>query len=258
MSINLRRALLPALGLLAALATAPAFAASGPIDLPKQKWDFAGPLGTYDRASLQRGFQVYKEVCSACHGLRLVAYRNLTALGFSEAEVRALAAAVEVQDKEPNDQGEYVMRPGRPSDRFKSPFPNEQAARAANNGAYPPDLSLITKARFDGPNYIYALMTGYQPPPAGMTVPDGMNYNAYFPGHMIAMAAPLSEGAVTFADNTPATVPQVAKDLTTFLTWAAEPEMEERKRLGVKVILFLLVMTGVFFAWKRRVWKDVH
>jgi ubiquinol-cytochrome c reductase cytochrome c1 subunit len=257
MSINLRRALLPALALLAATVTAPAFAASG-VAVPQQSWSFSGPLGTYDRAALQRGFQTYKEVCAACHGLRLVAYRNLTALGFSDAEVKAIAAAVEVQDKEPNDQGEYVMRQGRPADRFKSPFANEQAARAANNGAYPPDLSLITKARFDGPNYLYALLTGYKDAPAGMSVPDGMNYNAYFPGHLIAMAAPLSEGAVTFADNTTATVPQLAKDVATFLTWAAEPEMEERKRLGVKVILFLLVMTGVFFAWKRKVWKDLH
>ena len=257
MSMNLRRALLPALGLLAAAYAAPAFAASG-VAVPKQDWSFSGPLGTYDRGALQRGFQVYKEVCAACHGLRLVAYRNLSALGFSEAEVKALAAAVEVQDKEPNDQGEYFMRPGRPADHFKSPFANEQAARAANNGAYPPDLSLITKARFDGSNYLYALLTGYKAAPAGMTVPDGMNYNEYFPGHMIAMAAPLAEGSVTYADNTPSTVPQLAKDVTTFLTWAAEPEMEERKRLGVKVILFLLLMTGVFYAWKRKVWKDLH
>lgn len=257
MSIHLRRALLPALGLLAALAASPAFSASG-VAVPQQSWSFSGPLGTYDRAALQRGYQVYKEVCAACHGLRLVAYRNLSALGFTEAEVRALAAAVEVQEREPNDQGEYVMRPGRPADRFKSPFANEQAARAANNGAYPPDLSLITKARFDGSNYLYALLTGYRDAPAGTSVPDGMYYNEYFPGHMIAMAPPLSEGSVTFADNTAATVPQMAKDLATFMTWAAEPEMEERKRLGVKVILFLLVMTGVFFAWKRRVWKDLH
>jgi len=257
MSINLRRVLLPALGLVAAFAATPAFAASG-VAVPQQTWSFSGPLGTYDRAELQRGYQIYKEVCAACHGLRLVAYRNLAALGFSEAEVRALAAAVEVQDQEPNDQGEYVMRPGRPADRFKSPFANEQAARAVNNGAYPLDLSLITKARFDGSNYVYALLTGYRDAPAGTAVPDGMYYNEYFPGHMIAMAPPLVEGSVTYADETPATVPQMAKDLTTFLTWAAEPQMEARKRLGVKVILFLLVMTGVFYAWKRRVWKDLH
>lgn len=258
MSINLRRALLPALGLFAVVASAPAFAAGGEITIPKQSWSFQGPLGTYDRAALQRGFQIYKEVCSACHAMSLVSYRNLTALGFSDAEVKAIAASVEVQDKEPNDQGEYVMRPGRAADHFKSPFANEQAARAANNGAYPPDLSLITKARVGGADYIYALLTGYKPAPAGMTVPDGMNYNEYFLGHLIAMAAPLSDGAVTYADNTPTTVPQLAKDVSTFLTWAAEPEMEQRKRLGVKVVLFLLLMTGVIFAWKRKVWKDLH
>jgi ubiquinol-cytochrome c reductase cytochrome c1 subunit len=258
MSINLRRTLLPALGLLAVLSSAPAFAAEGEIELPKESWSFQGPLGTYDRAALQRGFQVYKEVCSACHAMSLVAYRNLTALGFSDAEIKAIAASVEVQDKEPNDQGEYVMRPGRAADHFKSPFANEQASRAANGGAYPPDLSLITKARVGGADYIHALLVGYKNPPAGVTVPEGMHYNAYFHGHLIAMPAPLSEGAVTFADNTPSSVEQMSKDVSTFLTWAAEPEMEERKRMGVKVVLFLLLMTGIIYAWKRRVWKDLH
>ncbi|HEU0069674.1 MAG TPA: cytochrome c1 [Alphaproteobacteria bacterium] len=269
MSINLRRALLPALGLLAVFAVSSANAAEGEVKLQRQSWAFDGPFGTYDRAALQRGFQIYKEVCSACHAVSLVAYRNLSALGFSEAEVKAIAAAYEVQDKEPNDQGEYFTRPARPADHFKSPFANEQAARAANNGAYPPDLSLITKARLggggavfrfgpSGSDYVYALLTGYKPAPAGVTVPEGMNYNEAFHGHMIAMAQPLNDGAVTFADNTQATVPQMAKDVTTFLTWAAEPEMEARKRLGLKVMLFLLLMTGVFYAWKRKVWKDLH
>ncbi|HEY4133754.1 MAG TPA: cytochrome c1 [Alphaproteobacteria bacterium] len=259
MSINLRRVLLPALGLLAAVYVAPAFAADDePPPPPKQDWSFAGPLGTYDRASLQRGFQVYKEVCSACHAMSLLSYRNLTALGFSDAEVKAIAASVEVMDTEPNDQGEYVERAGRASDHFKSPFANEQASRAANNGAYPPDLSLITKAREGAADYVHAILTGYKDAPAGLAVPEGMNYNEYFHGHLIAMPAPLSEGAVTFADNTPASVEQMAHDVSTFLTWAAEPEMEARKRLGVKVILFLLLMTGVIYAWKRKVWADVH
>jgi ubiquinol-cytochrome c reductase cytochrome c1 subunit len=257
MSINLRRVLLPALGLLATLSAAPAFAQEE-VPPPKQDWSFSGPLGTYDRASLQRGFQVYKEVCSACHAMSLVSYRNLSALGFSDAEIKAIAASVEVMDTEPNDQGEFVERQGRPADHFKSPFANEQASRAANNGAYPPDLSLMTKARAGGADYVHAILTGYHEPPTGMTVPEGMNYNQYFHGHMIAMPAPLSEGAVTFADNTPATVEQMAHDVATFLTWAAEPEMEQRKRLGVKVLLFLLLMTGVIFAWKRKVWADIH
>jgi len=235
-----------------------AFAAAEAPQPAKQDWSFAGPLGTFDRAALQRGFQVYKEVCSACHSMNLVAYRNLEALGFSEAEVRAIAAQYEVTDSEPNDQGEYVTRPARPVDHFKAPFPNEQAARAANNGALPPDLSLMTKARPGGADYVFALLTGYEQPPQGVEVPEGMNYNVYFPGHMIAMAPPLAEGSVTFADGTPSSVPQMAKDVVTFLSWAAEPELEERKRMGVKVMLFLLLMTGVFYALKRKVWADIH
>ncbi len=224
---------------------------------PSQHWSFSGMFGTYDRAALQRGFQVYKEVCSACHSARLLSYRNLAALGFSEDEVKAIAAGYEVTDG-PNDQGEMFKRPARPSDRFVSPFPNEEAARAANNGANPPDLSLITKARVGGADYLYALLTGYATPPAGVTVPPGMNYNTYFPGHMIAMAAPLSDGAVTYADNTKATPAQMAHDVSTFLTWAAEPEMEARKRTGIKVILFLIVLSGLLYAVKRKVWKGIH
>lgn len=223
----------------------------------KQYWSFAGVFGTFDRAALQRGYQVYKEVCSACHAMNQLYFRNLAALGFSEAEIKALAAGYTVTDG-PNDQGEMFERPARPSDHFKAPFANELASRAANNGAYPPDLSLIIKARHGGADYVYGLLTSYGNPPANMTMPSGMNYNMMFPGQMIAMPPPLSEGSVTFADNTPATVPQMAKDVTTFLAWAAEPEMEERKRSGIKVMLFLLLMTGVFYALKRKVWADVH
>ncbi len=242
-----------------ALLALPVVAASA-ADAPKpakQDWSFSGPFGTYDRNALQRGFQIYKEVCSACHSLYQVYYRNLEALGYNEAEIKALAASVEVQDG-PNDNGEMFMRPGRPYDRFKSPFANSQAARAANNGAMPVDLSVITKARAHGPDYVYALLTGYKAAPAGVTVLDGMNYNSAFGGQQIAMGAPLAEGAITFADGTKATVPQMAKDVTTFLTWAAEPEMEERKKLGFKVILFLLVMTGVLYAAKRKIWSQIH
>lgn len=244
-----------ALALAAALAV-PAVAAEAPKPA-KQDWSFNGPFGTFDRAALQRGFQVYKEVCSACHGLRQVYYRNLSALGYNEDEIKALAATVEVQDG-PNDEGQMFNRPGRPYDRFKSPFANDNAARAANNGALPPDLSVITKARPHGADYLYALLTGYAQPPADVKIPDGMQYNTAFAGQQIAMAAPLSEGSVTYADGTKATVAQMSKDVTTFLAWAAEPEMEERKRLGFKVMLFLLVLTGVLYAAKRRIWKDVH
>jgi ubiquinol-cytochrome c reductase cytochrome c1 subunit len=241
----------------ASLTAAAAFAASEEPTPPKQNWSFQGPLGTFDRAALQRGFQVYKEVCSACHAMNQLYYRNLAALGFSDAEIKAIAAEYTVTDG-PNDQGEMFERPARPSDHFKAPFPNDKAAAASNNGAAPPDLSLIVKARHGGADHVFAVVTGYEPPPAGMQVPAGMNYNEYFPGHMIAMPPPLSEGAVTFADGTPATVPQMAHDVTTFLSWAAEPEMETRKRIGLKVLAFLLLMAGVLYAYKRKVWAAVH
>jgi ubiquinol-cytochrome c reductase cytochrome c1 subunit len=232
--------------------------AAGDADHPKQElWSFSGIFGTYDRGSVQRGFQVYKEVCSACHAMSLLSYRNLQQIGFSEDAVKAIAAEVEVRDG-PNDQGEMFLRPGRPSDRFRKPFENEQAARAGNNGAYPPDLSLMAKARQDGPNYLAALLTGYSDPPPGFNLPDGMYYNRYFPGRQIAMAPPLSNGAVTYADGTAASAQQMAKDVTYFMNWAAEPELERRKRLGVQSILFLLVLTGMLYAVKRKVWADVH
>jgi ubiquinol-cytochrome c reductase cytochrome c1 subunit len=234
----------------------PAVASEAPVP-PKQSWSFSGPFGTYDRAALQRGFQVYKDVCAGCHSLRHVYYRDLAALGYNEDEIKAIAAAVEVEDG-PNDQGEMFMRPGRPYDRFKSPFPNDNAARAANNGAFPPDLSVITKARPHGHDYLFALMTGYKEPPADMKMTEGMHYNTAFAGHQIAMVPPLSEGSIEYKDSTKATVPQMAGDVTTFLAWAAEPEMEERKRLGYKVLLFLLVLTGVLYAAMRRVWSKVH
>ena len=245
-----------AAAVLAVALVAPAMASETPAPA-KQQWSFKGPFGTFDRSALQRGFQIYKEVCSACHAMQQVYYRNLAALGYNEDEIKALAASVEVQDG-PNDEGVMFNRPGRPYDRFKSPFPNDNAARAANNGALPPDLSVITKARHHGADYIYALMTGYKPAPASMKMPDGMSYNTAFAGAQIAMVSPLSEGSVTFADGTKATVPQMAHDVVTFLSWAAEPEMEARKRLGLKVMLFLLLLTGVLFAAKRRIWANVH
>ncbi len=231
--------------------------ASEGVKLPEQKWSFGGLFGTYDRAAAQRGFQVYNTICSACHSLTLVAYRNLDEIGFKEEAIKAIAAAKEVPDG-PNDAGEMFNRPGRPSDRFARPFPNDNAARAANNGALPPDLSLITKARKGGPDYVYALLNGYKEPPAGMKMMEGMQYNEYFPGHQIAMVPPLAEGGVEYADGTKATVPQMAHDVVTFLAWTAEPEMEARKRMGVKVLLFLIVLTAMLYALKRQIWKDLH
>ena len=238
------------------IGSSPALAAEDAAVPPSMKWTFDGLFGSFDRAALRRGFQVYTEVCSACHSLRLVHYRNLTEIGFSEDQVKAIAAEVEVTDG-PDAEGEMFDRPGLPSDRFVSPFPNDNAARAANNGALPPDLSLVTKSRIGGPNYIHGLMVGYRDAPDDMEMSEGMEYNMYFPGHQIAMAAPLSDDLVEYADGTEATVPQMAKDVTNFLVWAAEPELEERKRMGVKVVLFLLLLTGMLFAVKRAVWSNV-
>lgn len=236
--------------------SAPASAAGDAAAPPSVKWSFDGLFGSFDRAALRRGFQVYTEVCAACHSLRLVHYRNLTAIGFTADQVKAIAAEAEVTDG-PDAEGEMFDRPARPSDRFVSPFANDNAARAANNGALPPDLSLITKARVNGPNYLYALMTGYKEAPESMEMSEGMDYNAFFPGHQIAMPAPLSADHVEYADGTEATVNQMSRDVTNFLVWAAEPELEERKRMGVKVVLFLLLLTGMMFAVKRAVWSRI-
>ena len=238
---------------------APAFSGRAADEAPPhQEWSFDGVFGTYDRASAQRGFQVYKEVCSACHQVKHLYFRDLADLGYSEDEVKAIASTYQVTNEQPNDQGEMYQRPGRPSDRIPGPFPNDQAARAANNGALPPDLSMIVKAREGGPDYVYALLNGYKEPPAGFNLLQGMQYNVYFPGNQIAMPPPLSDGAVTFADGTPATVPQMAHDVVTFLTWAAEPNLEPRHRTGFKVLLFLVVAAGVFYAAKRKIWATAH
>lgn len=247
---------LAVLGALVSLVPA-ARAAEGSVELPHTRFSFDGIFGTFDRAAAQRGFQVYKEVCSACHSMRLLSYRNLREIGLSEAQVQAIAATVEIQDG-PNDDGQMFARPGRASDRFHSPFANDAAARAANNGALPPDFSVIAKAREGGARYLHALLTGYSDPPAGFNLGQGMNYNRYFPGHQIAMAPPLNEGQVTFADQTPATVEQMAHDVSTFLAWAAEPELEERRQMGVKIILFLAVLGVLAYGVKRRVWADLH
>ena len=249
------RKLALAFGAAALLGLGTATAADEP-NLPSEHWSFDGIFGTYDRAELQRGFQVYKEVCSVCHALKELYYRDLEAIGFSAEEVKALAAQAQVNDL--NEQGETIQRPGRPSDPIARPFPNDLAARAANNGALPPDLALITKAREGGPDYIFALLNGYAPPPADIKMGDGMNYNLYFPGHQIAMPPPLVDGSVTFADNTPSTVKQEAHDIVAFLSWAAEPTLETRKKTGLKVMIFLLICAGVFYAVKRKIWAELH
>ena len=226
---------------------------------PHQQWSFQGLFGTYNQAALQRGYQVYKEVCSACHPVKHLSFRDLTELGYTEDQVKGIAAQYQITDG-PNDQGEMYQRPGKPSDPIPGPFPNDQAARAANNGALPPDLSLIVKQREGGPDYVYALVgLGFKEAPKDFKLQQGMNYNEYFPGHQIAMPPPLTtDGQLTYADGTKATVPQMAHDVVTFLSWAAEPNLNERHRMGAKVILFLVIAAAVFYAAKRRVWADLH
>lgn len=219
-------------------------------------WPFEGIFGTFDRQAAQRGAQVYLEVCSTCHSNHNLYYRNLKDIGFSEAEIKQLAQKYTVKDV-PNAEGEMFDRPALPSDRFVSPYPNEEAARTANNGAYPVDLSLIIKARQDGPNYVFSLLSGYQEAPANVKLMPGLYYNPYFEGGQIAMPPPLTEGQVTFSDGTPATVEQMAKDVVVFLQWAAEPEMEHRKSMGLKVMIFLLVFTVFFYVTKKKIWKNI-
>ncbi len=231
------------------------FAAGEKKDYPKLDWSFSSIIGTFDRASQQRGLQVYKEVCSGCHGLRLLAYRNLKAIGYNEDEIKAFASENSVNSI--NDDGEVVERQARPSDKFVSPYPNEQAARVANGGAYPPDLSLIIKARSGGADYLHALLTGYEDPPVEKKVPDGMYYNKYYSGNLIGMPQPLYEDGVTYADGTKASPEQMAKDVTAFLAWASEPEMEDRKRLGISVILFLLVLTLLSYFAMKQIWAPI-
>lgn len=234
-------------------------ASSADVKHPKQlKWEFDGLTGKFDKQSIQRGFQVYKEVCAACHSVSRLSFRNLQEVGFSEAEVKALAASYTVQDG-PDDDGEMFDRPARPSDKIPSPYKNKQQAIAAN-GAMPPDLSLIVKARHDGANYLYSLLTGYKPveeAPKHVMIPEGKSYNPYFPGGAITMPAPIADGQVTYQDGTEATKQQMAKDVVNFLQWAAEPEMEHRKSMGLKVLIFLGAFTAFFWVAKRRIWQRI-
>ena len=229
------------------------------VKLLKIDWSFKGVTGKFDRASLQRGYQVYTEVCASCHSMNLVSYRNLGEPGgpeFSVEQVKAIAANFEVEDG-PNSDGEMFTRPGRPSDKFVSPYPNVQAATAANGGAYPPDMSVLVKARKGGSDYIYSVLMGYEDPPAGFELEDGVYYNKYMDGQKIKMSNPLSEGIVTYADGTQTTQAQMAKDVTTFLTWTAEPHLETRHKMGVKVIIFLTIFTLLVYFSMKRIWSRI-
>ncbi len=222
------------------------------------KWTFEGALGYYDKASLRRGFQVYNEVCAACHSMNLLTYRKLKNIGYSEDEVKTIAATKTVHDG-PNDEGEMFDRPGRPNDTFVAPYRNKQASMAANGGAYPPDLSLSAKAyeHSGGPNYIYSLLTGFQDAPDGFVLPEGKYYNRYYEGHVISMAPPLSDGIISYADGTAESVDQMARDVSNFLQWAAEPELEERKKMGFNFMVFLIFATIISYLLKKRIWSDV-
>jgi cytochrome c1 len=244
---------------------------------PRQSWSFAGPFGKYDEAQLQRGFKIYKEVCSNCHSLDLLSFRNLADAGgpgFTEAQVEALAADYKIKDLD--DSGQPTERAGRPADHFPAPFPNELAAKAANGGTAPPDMSTLAKARgyqrgfpwfvFDiftqyqelGPDYIHAILTGYKDAPKGFPLPPNGHYNEYFPGHAIAMPPPLQDGQVQFDDGSPATLAQYSKDVAAFLMWASEPHLVQRKRVGFQVMIFLIVLAGLLYFTKKKVWHAVE
>ena len=227
------------------------------VNLEKGKWSFSGPFGFFDKAALQRGFQVYREVCAGCHGIDYLAFRNLGDLGYNAAEIKAIAAEYEVMDG-PDDDGEMFMRPARPADQIPNPYRNDNEARANNNGALPPDLSLIAKARANGPDYLYSLMIGYEDAPETSEVPDGMYYNNAYPGHLIAMPQPIYGDDVEYSDGAPTTTAGIASDVTNFLMWAAEPKMEVRKRIGVAAVFFLSIFVIMSYFAKRRVWADLH
>ena len=276
MNINMQRTILTFAfaGLLTAIAV-PA-SAEEQVSPPRLKWSFAGPFGKYDEAQLQRGFKIYRDVCSNCHSMDMLTFGNLADAGgpgFSEGQAEAVAAEYKIKDLD--DKGEPTERAGRLADHFPAPFPNALAAAAAN-GVAPPDMSTLAKARsysrgfpwfvFDaftqyqeqGPDYIAAILKGYVDPPKDFKLPEGGHYNEYFPGHNIAMPPPLQAGQVTFDDGSPQTMEQYSKDVAAFLMWAAEPKLVQRKRMGFQVMIFLIVLTGLLYFTKKKVWSAVH
>ena len=230
------------------------------VSLLKNKWSFEGIFGTFDRASLRRGYQVYNEVCSTCHSINLLSYRNLSEKGgpeFSLENTKNIAASFEVIDG-PNSEGEMFTRTGRLSDKFIKPYPNVQAAKSANGGAYPPDMSVLVKARGGGANYIYSILLGYEDPPEGFNSGEGVYYNKYMPGNNIKMPNVLSDGLLDYEDGTGATVQQMAKDVSTFLTWVSEPSLEARHKIGFKVILYLIILALLVYLSMKKLWLRVE
>ena len=229
------------------------------VEYLKTDWSFKGLFGKFDRASLQRGYQVYTEVCAACHSMKYLSYRNLSEKGgpeFSVAQAKAIAASFEVTDG-PNADGEMFQRPGKLSDKFVMPYENVKAAEAANGGAYPPDMSVLVKARGGGVDYIYSLLQGYEEAPSGMILDEGVHYNKYMYGNKIKMSAPLSDGIIEYSDGTNPSVEQMSKDVTTFLMWAAEPSLEARHQMGFKAIVYLIILTILVYFSMKRIWSRV-
>ena len=230
------------------------------VELLKTDWSFKGLLGKFDRGSLQRGYQVYTEVCSSCHSMKYLSYRNLAEEGgpeFTEEQAKAIAANFEVVDG-PNSDGEMFTRPAKLSDKFVMPYENVKAAQAANGGAYPPDMSVLAKARSGGVDYIYSVLLGYEDPPSGVTLDDGVYYNKYMYGNNIKMSKPLSDNLVEYSDGTVASEEQMAKDVTTFLMWAAEPHLEARHKMGFKAILYLIILTILVYLSMKKIWSRVE
>jgi len=227
------------------------------IILKKQNWTFEGIFGRYDDLSLQRGLQIYQEVCSACHGMKRVRFRELEDLGFTEDQIKKYSETFDIIDG-PNELGEMFTRPGEPSDTFVSPYKNKEEAKASFNGVYPPDLSLLTKAMKNGPDYIYSLLTGYEDPPNDFELTEGLYYNPYHDGKVIAMPPPLYDDAIEYIDGTNASLHQLSYDIVNFLNWAAEPELEKRKSMGVKVLLFLIVLTALLYVTMKETWSRIE
>ena len=241
--------------------TSPLNSAENKTKLLEPNWTFDGFFGKFDRASLQRGYQVYKEVCASCHSMSYLSYRNLGEKGgpeFTKQEVKAIASQYEIQDG-PNQEGEMFMRPARPSDKFVNPYPNTNAARVANGGAYPPDMSVLVKARKGGADYVYSVLMGYtENVPEGISLEEGVYYNKYMIGNKIRMPKPINDGSVEYTDGTQATEEQISKDVVAFLTWAAEPHLEERKKTGFKAVVYLLILTILGFVIKRKIWLRIE
>ena len=225
--------------------------------LKKQNWSFEGIFGRYDNSTLQRGLQIYQEVCSACHGMKRLRFRELKDLGFTNDQIKQYAKTFEILDG-PNELGEMFMRPGEPSDTFVSPYKNKEEAKASFNGSYPPDLSLLTKAIKNGPDYIYSLLIGYEDPTKEFKLPDGLYYNPYYDGKVIAMPPPLYDNAIEYIDGTNASLDQLSYDIVHFLNWAAEPKLQQRKSLGLKVLLFLIILTLLLYVTMKEIWSRIE